>query len=121
MNIGRIKLCGGVMGGAKASITESVQYANEREQFNMPISSFGAIQAKLAEQCIRTFACESATYRATQNIEDNIQSLMESGMEKGEATLMEEWCIPLRKILRDPIEILGLIEFLRAQMKLTEC
>ena len=87
LNIGRIKLCGGVMGGAKASITESVQYANEREQFNTPISSFGAIQAKLAEQCIRTFACESATYRATQNIEDNIQSLMESGMEKGEATL----------------------------------
>ena len=87
LNIGRIKLCGGVMGGAKAAITESVKYANEREQFNKPISSFGAIQSKLAEQCIRTFACESATYRATQNIEDNIQSLIQSGMDKGEATL----------------------------------
>jgi alkylation response protein AidB-like acyl-CoA dehydrogenase len=87
LNIGRIKLCGGVMGAAKSSINESIIYANEREQFKVPISSFGAIQHKIAEQCIRTYACESATYRATQNIEDAIQSLIESGMTKGEATL----------------------------------
>jgi alkylation response protein AidB-like acyl-CoA dehydrogenase len=87
LNIGRIKLCGGVMGAAKSSITESVNYANEREQFKTPISSFGAIQHKIAEQCIRTYACESATYRATQNIEDAIQALIDSGMKKGEATL----------------------------------
>ena len=87
LNIGRIKLAGGVMGGAKAVINETVQYANEREQFNVPISSFGAIKYKLAEQCIRTYACESATYRATQNIEDAIQDLISNGMTKGEATL----------------------------------
>lgn len=87
LNIGRIKLAGGVMGGAKAVINETVQYANEREQFNVPISSFGAIKYKLAEQCIRTYACESATYRATQNIEDAIQDLISNGMNKGEATL----------------------------------
>ncbi len=87
LNIGRIKLGGGVMGGAKAVITETVKYANEREQFNVPISSFGAIKHKLAEQCIRTYACESATYRATQNIEDAIQDLIANGMSKGEATL----------------------------------
>jgi alkylation response protein AidB-like acyl-CoA dehydrogenase len=87
LNIGRIKLCGGVMGAAKSSINESIIYSNEREQFKVPISSFGAIQHKIAEQCIRTYACESATYRATQNIEDAIQSLIESGMTKGEATL----------------------------------
>jgi alkylation response protein AidB-like acyl-CoA dehydrogenase len=87
LNIGRIKLCGGVMGAAKACITESVNYANEREQFNTPIASFGAIQHKIAEQCIKTYACESATYRATQNIEDAIQALVDQGIEKGEATL----------------------------------
>ncbi|MDG2343268.1 MAG: acyl-CoA dehydrogenase family protein [Flavobacteriales bacterium] len=87
LNIGRIKLAGGVMGGAKAVITETVKYANEREQFNVPISSFGAIKHKLAEQCIKTYACESATYRATQNIEDAIQDLIANGMNKGEATL----------------------------------
>ena len=87
LNIGRIKLCGGVMGAAKVSITDSINYANEREQFKTPISSFGAIQHKIAEQAIQTYACESATYRATQNIEDAIQSLIENGMVKEEATL----------------------------------
>ena len=87
LNIGRIKLGGGVMGGAKGSITESVQYANERHQFGRSITEFGAIKHKLAEQCIRTFACESATYRATQNIEDAINDLADNGMEKSEATL----------------------------------
>ncbi len=87
LNIGRIKLGGGVMGGAKGSITESVQYANERHQFGRSITEFGAIKHKLAEQCIRTFACESATYRATQNIEDAIKDLADNGMEKSEATL----------------------------------
>ena len=87
LNIGRIKLAGGVMGGAKGVINESVAYANEREQFKRPISSYGAIKHKLAEQCIRTFACESATYRATQNIEDAIEDLVAGGMTKEEATL----------------------------------
>ena len=87
LNIGRIKLAGGVMGGAKGTITESVVYANEREQFNRSISKYGAIRYKLAEQCIRTFACESATYRATQNIEDAIEDLIKNGLTKEEATL----------------------------------
>jgi alkylation response protein AidB-like acyl-CoA dehydrogenase len=87
LNIGRIKLAGGVMGGAKGTITESVVYANEREQFNRPISKYGAIRYKLAEQCIRTFACESATYRATQNIEDAIEDLVKNGLSKEDATL----------------------------------
>ena len=85
LNIGRIKLVES-NGAAKAYCTESVNYANEREQFKTSISSFGAIQHKIAEQCIKTYACVSATYRATQNIEDNIQSLVNKA-DKGEATL----------------------------------
>jgi alkylation response protein AidB-like acyl-CoA dehydrogenase len=87
LNIGRIKLGAGVMGGCKESINESVKYANEREQFTRSISKYGAIRHKLAEQCIRTFATESATYRAGQNIDDAIKALIEGGMEKGKATL----------------------------------
>lgn len=87
LNIGRIKLAAGVMGGAKAAITDSVRYANEREQFGRSISKYGAIRYKLAEQAIQTFVVESAVYRAGQNIDDAINGLMESGMEKGQATL----------------------------------
>jgi len=87
LNIGRIKLAGGVMGGAKAAIKDSVKYANEREQFGRSISKYGAIREKMANQAIRTFATESATYRASQNIDDAINALIESGMDKGKATL----------------------------------
>ncbi len=87
LNIGRIKLAAGVLGGAKKSITDSVRYANEREQFGRPISRYGAIRYKLAEQAVRTFVTESATYRAGQNIEDAIAALEASGMDKAQATL----------------------------------
>ncbi len=87
LNIGRIKLAAGVMGGAKGAITESVKYANEREQFGRPISKYGAIRYKLAEQVIYTYVVESATYRAGQNIDDAIQGLVDSGMDKSQATL----------------------------------
>ena len=87
LNIGRIKLAAGVLGGAKGAINLSVNYANEREQFGRAISKYGAIRYKLAEQVIRTYALESATYRAGQNIDDAISALTASGMDKGQATL----------------------------------
>ncbi|MCC6700335.1 MAG: acyl-CoA dehydrogenase family protein [Fluviicola sp.] len=87
LNIGRIKLAAGVLGGAKQTITDSVKYANEREQFGRPISKYGAIRFKLAEQAIRTYTVESAIYRAGQNIDDAIQALIAGGMEKSQATL----------------------------------
>ena len=87
LNIGRIKLGGAVLGASKDALTTSVRYANERNQFGRPISKYGAIRYKLAEAAIRIYSCESATYRATQNIEDAIQALKAEGMEHGEATL----------------------------------
>jgi alkylation response protein AidB-like acyl-CoA dehydrogenase len=87
LNIGRIKLAAGVLGGAKGAIGLAVNYANEREQFGRPISKYGAIRYKLAEQAIRTYALEAATYRAGQNIDDAIFSLQNSGLDKSEATL----------------------------------
>ena len=87
LNIGRIKLAGGVVGGCKSAIDLSVKYANEREQFGRPISKYGAIRKKLAKQAYLTFASESALYRATQDIDDAIAERMEGGMDKQEATI----------------------------------
>jgi alkylation response protein AidB-like acyl-CoA dehydrogenase len=87
LNIGRIKLAGAVMGGAKATVTDALEYAIAREQFGRSISKYGAIRHKLAEMAIRCYATESALYRATQNIDDAIAGLAESGMEKGTAVL----------------------------------
>jgi alkylation response protein AidB-like acyl-CoA dehydrogenase len=87
LNIGRVKLAGAAIGGSKRISTSSIQYANERIQFERPISKYGAIRYKLAEQAVRIFASESATYRASQNIEDAIEALIAGGMEEGKAKL----------------------------------
>lgn len=87
LNLGRIKLSGAAVGACKSTIDHALHYANERKQFGTFISTFGAVKWKLGEMAIRTFASESLTYRASQNIEDAIQHLMEQGMDKGKATV----------------------------------
>jgi alkylation response protein AidB-like acyl-CoA dehydrogenase len=87
LNLGRIKLAGAALGGSKETTSRSVQYANERQQFGRPIAKYGAIRYKLAEQAIRIFASESATYRASQNIEDATKSLIAGGMDEAKAKL----------------------------------
>ena len=87
LNIGRIKLGGGVLGGSKATLTDAIKYASARQQFGRSISKYGAIRHKIAEMSIRIYGLESALYRATQNIDDAITSLAASGMDKGQATL----------------------------------
>ena len=69
LNVGRFKLGASVTGGAKLAIHHSVRYANERHQFQKPISSFGAIKHKLAEMAIRTWVAESITYRTVGMID----------------------------------------------------
>lgn len=88
LNIGRYKLCAMVMGGSKKSIDVATNYANERHQFGVPISSFGAIQHKLAEMAIRTYATDSATYRVSDLIQDKIADLVEEGKTKVEGKLI---------------------------------
>jgi alkylation response protein AidB-like acyl-CoA dehydrogenase len=69
LHMGRMKLGANVIGAAKKAITDSVRYANERKQFCVLISTFGAIKHKLAEMVIRTFAHESAIYRVSKDID----------------------------------------------------
>ncbi|MEJ5053295.1 acyl-CoA dehydrogenase family protein [Sphingobacterium sp. MYb382] len=87
LNIGRIKLGAATIGSSRAVISQAVKYANERVQFNLPISKFGAIRYKLAEMATRIFANESAAYRAGQNIDDAYDSLLAGGMEQSQAKL----------------------------------
>src|SRR5690554_38547 len=87
LNIGRIKLAAGVLGGSKDIINHSIQYANERHQFGRPISKYGAIRFKLAEMAIRTYVLESATYRVAQDIQNATDRRVNEGMEKSDAIL----------------------------------
>jgi alkylation response protein AidB-like acyl-CoA dehydrogenase len=87
LNIGRIKLAASAVGASKATLSSAINYANERKQFGTSISNFGAIKYKLGEMATRIYASESAAYRAGQNIEDTINSLIASGMSEAEAKL----------------------------------
>lgn len=87
LHMGRIKLGANVLGAAKKAISDSVKYANERKQFGVFISTFGAIKYKLAEQVILTFALESAIYRLSKDIDDQIEKNKAEGMEKGHASI----------------------------------
>jgi len=95
LNIGRIKLGAGAVGGAKMALRTAVGYSKERKQFGQSIAEFGAIKYKIAEVATRIFASESAHYRAGQNIDDWYDKLVAEGMESGAARLksLEEYAI----------------------------
>ena len=87
LNIGRIKLGVAAIGSSRKVLNQAINYSNERVQFNLPISKFGAIRYKLAEMATRNFALESASYRAGQNIDDAYDTLLAEGMEPSQAKL----------------------------------
>ncbi|QCK13694.1 acyl-CoA dehydrogenase family protein [Mangrovivirga cuniculi] len=87
LNIGRIKLGVGGIGGMKETANLATQYANDRKQFGTSIGNFGAIQHKLANMASMIYATESLNYRAGQDIEDQMNALKDGGMEDAEAKL----------------------------------
>jgi len=72
LNIGRLKLGPGAVGGAKNVLAICLKYAKERKAFGSAIAEFGAIQHKLAEMAIRTFAVESMVWRVVGLIESQL-------------------------------------------------
>jgi alkylation response protein AidB-like acyl-CoA dehydrogenase len=95
LNVGRIKLGVAAVGGSKATISKAVKYSNERKQFGVSISSFGAIKHKIAEMATKVFASEAAHYRAGQNIDDAYNALVAGGTDSAKARLksLEEFAI----------------------------
>jgi alkylation response protein AidB-like acyl-CoA dehydrogenase len=87
LHMGRLKLGANVLGAAKKAINDSVKYANERKQFGVLISTFGAIKHKLAEQVIRLFASESAVFRVSKDIDDLMEKLKSECGDKGRAAI----------------------------------
>lgn len=65
LNIGRLKLGVGAVGGSKYALQLAVDYARERKQFGKPIAEFGLIRHKLGRIACGIYATESMGYRAT--------------------------------------------------------
>lgn len=95
LNVGRIKLGAACLDAQRRVISNAVQYANERIQFNTPIAQFGAIKEKIARMATSCYVGESANYRAAFDIESKIDHLKQEGLEHQEAELkgVEEFAI----------------------------
>ncbi len=62
LNLGRLSLAAGCVGGCKALIHASIDYAKNRQQFGQPIANFEMIMDKIAQMVADTYAAESMVY-----------------------------------------------------------
>ena len=87
LNVGRIKLAAANLDGQRRILAYATQYANERKQFGVAISTFGAIRKKIAEMATGIVVSEAGSYRAAKDIQDKIDELIAGGMNHQEEAL----------------------------------
>ncbi|MFD1415630.1 acyl-CoA dehydrogenase family protein [Oceanobacillus jeddahense] len=83
LNVGRYKLAVGGIGASKRSLELAAKYANERKQFQTPISSFSLTQEKLATIAAKLYANESAVYRIVGLFEQRMGALTDEQLQDG--------------------------------------
>ncbi|KMQ59817.1 acyl-CoA dehydrogenase [Chryseobacterium sp. BLS98] len=95
LNVGRIKLAAACLDAQRRILNHSIQYSNERKQFGVSISTFGAIRKKIAEMATGVFVSEAGSYRAAKDIQDKIDELVAGGMDHQAAELkgVEEFAV----------------------------
>mgnify|MGYP003377505133 CR=1 FL=1 len=93
LNIGRLELGPNMLAGARQVLHASLGYAAQRVAFGHPISTFGAIQDKLADCVVRMFASESVTWRVVGLIEaDTLRRLpLAANRQQAELAAFEEF------------------------------
>jgi alkylation response protein AidB-like acyl-CoA dehydrogenase len=95
LNLGRLKLGVGSLGGSRGAIGVSARYAKERQQFGKPIAEFGLIREKLADMTAATYALESMGYRTTGLIDARLRQLSDAARRDRDKVILavEEYSI----------------------------
>jgi alkylation response protein AidB-like acyl-CoA dehydrogenase len=106
LNVGRFKLAAAATGSSQLALETSLKYASERKQFGVPLTGFGAIQAKIAEVATRLYAAESVVYRTAGLMENGFHGLNLIGDCRKEAgKALEEYAIEcsLNKVIASEV------------------
>jgi len=92
LDSGRYSVAAGCVGLARASLEESIAYANERTQFDRPIAGFQLVQAMIADMVVKTEAARLLVYKAGSVKDAGKPSTLETSIAKYYATEAAVWC-----------------------------
>jgi alkylation response protein AidB-like acyl-CoA dehydrogenase len=91
LEVGRISIAALSLSLTQAVLDLSIEYARARHQFGAPISSFQAIQFKLADIATELEAARWLTYRAASLRDAGAPFLKEASMAKLKASRVATW------------------------------
>src|SRR5436309_820769 len=95
LNVGRFKLGAMCVGGARASLDNSINYAKQRKAFGKVIADFGLVREKLANMAVLTYVGESLVYRTVGTMDAALGAIDKSAPDASRKTLkaIEEYAV----------------------------
>lgn len=75
LNLGRIELGFGSMGGAKEAINLAIKYSKERKQFGRSLSNFEMQKARIARMVVAAYGADAVNYRTVAPIDEKLESV----------------------------------------------
>jgi alkylation response protein AidB-like acyl-CoA dehydrogenase len=119
LDVGRVSLGAASLGGIEAALGESLQFAQNRTQFGLPISEFQAIQFKFADMAMRAQALRYLVYHAAAHqdqlgIDPKAWSRLERAEKTREASIVKclasEWA---SEVIDEALQIHGGLGYIR--------
>lgn len=89
---GRIGIAGQALGIARAALEKAVEYAQQRKAFGKPITSFQAIQMKLADMAVKLDSARLLSYQAAILKDQGKPYTKEAAMAKLAASEAATYC-----------------------------
>jgi acyl-CoA dehydrogenase len=103
----RAEVAATAVGVGRAAMEAAAQYAREREAFGQPISSFQAVQFKMADMAIKVEAARLLVWRAAWLADQGLRTSYESSIAKAFAT------DSAMQITTDAVQIFGGYGYIR--------
>jgi alkylation response protein AidB-like acyl-CoA dehydrogenase len=95
LNVGRFKLGAMCVGGARASLDNSIAYAKQRKAFGKVIADFGLVREKLANMAALTYVGEAMVFRTVGMMDAALAAVDKAAPDAPKQTLkaIEEYAV----------------------------